>query len=114
MELMTLAKIAFTASTIVFASWLSQKKPELAGFIIALPLASLLALALAHFQHGDVEKSITFGKSILLAVPVSYLFFLPFFIPKLASFGFWAVYGIGLLLLVVGFFVHQAILNWLI
>jgi hypothetical protein len=113
MDLMTLAKIVFTATVIVFASWLSQKKPELAGFIIALPLASLLAMALAHFQHGDVEKSITFGKSILLAVPVSYLFFLPFFIPKLASFGFWAVYGIGLSLLVVGFFLHQAILNWL-
>lgn len=85
MELMTLAKIAFTASVIVFASWLSQKKPELAGFIIALPLASLLALALAHFQHGDVEKSITFGKSILLAVPVSYLFFFAVLHPKVGT-----------------------------
>ena len=113
MELINLGKVVFTASIIVFASWLSQKKPEFAGFIIALPLASLLALALAHVQHGDVEKSITFGKSILLAVPVSYLFFLPFFIPKLASFGFWAVYGIGLSLLITGFFLHQAILNWL-
>ena len=56
MELMTLAKIAFTASIIVFASWLSQKKPELAGFIIALPLASLLALALAHFQHAMLKR----------------------------------------------------------
>ena len=30
-----------------------------------------------------------------------------------STFGFWAVYGIGLSLLVVGFFLHQAILNWL-
>src|SRR6056300_161315 len=112
MELMTLAKIAFTASIIVFASWLSQTKPELAGFIIALPLASLLALALAHLQHGDAEKSIAFGQSILLAVPVSYLFFIPFFIPKVAEFGFWLVYGLGLSLLFVGFFLHQALLKW--
>ena len=112
MDLVTLAKFLFTASVIVFSSWLSQKRPDLAGFIIALPLASLLALALAHLQHGDAEKSIAFGQSILLAVPVSYLFFIPFFIPKVAEFGFWLVYGLGLSLLVVGFFLHQALLKW--
>ena len=104
MATITIIKFAITASVIVFASWLSQKRPDLAGFIIALPLASLIALALAHFQHGDVEKSIAFGQSILLAVPVSYLFFIPFFVPKLAESGFWVVYGFGLSLLVVGFF----------
>ena len=88
MDLVTLAKFLFTASVIVFSSWLSQKRPDLAGFIIALPLASLLALALAHLQHGDAEKSIAFGQSILLAVPVSYLFFIPFFIFKFTEFGF--------------------------
>ena len=85
MEPMTFTKIILTASVIVFASWLSQKKPELAGFIVALPIASLLALALAHSQHGDAEKSITFGKSVFIAISASYLFFLPFFVPKLAS-----------------------------
>jgi hypothetical protein len=58
MDLVTVAKFLFTASVIVFSSCLSQKRPDLAGFIIALPLASLLALALAHLQHGDAEKSI--------------------------------------------------------
>ena len=53
MDLATIAKLLITASVIVFSSWLSQKRPDLAGFIIALPLASLLALALAHLQHGD-------------------------------------------------------------
>ena len=113
MDMITLGKFLFTASVIVFSSWLSQKRPDLAGFIIALPLASLLALPLAHSQHGDAEKSIAFGQSILLAVPVSYLFFVPFFIPKVASFGFWLVYGIGLSLLVAGFFLHQALIRWL-
>ena len=94
MDLITVAKFLFTASVIVFSSWLSQKRPDLAGFIIALPLASLLALALAHVQHGDAEKSIAYGQNILLAVPVSYLFFIPFFIPKFTEFGFWIVYGL--------------------
>ena len=67
----TVAKFLFTASVNVFSSWLSQKRPKLAGFIIALPLASLLALTLAHLKHGDAQKSIAFGQSILLAIPVT-------------------------------------------
>ena len=85
MDLVTQAKFLSNASVIVFSSWLSQKRPDLAGFIIALPLASLLGLALAHLQHSDAEKSIAFGPSISLAVTVSYLFFIPFLYPKLRS-----------------------------
>ena len=107
MDLATIAKFLFTASVIVFSSWLSQKRPDLAGFIIALPLASLLALALAHLQHGDAKKSIAFAQSILLAIPVSYLFFISFFVPKFTEFGFWIVYGLGLSLLVASYFLHQ-------
>ena len=113
MGTITVANFQFTASVIVFSSWLSQKRPDLAGFIIALPLASLLALALAHLQHGDAEKSIAFGQSILLAVPVSYLFFIPFFVPKFTELGFWIVYGLGLSLLVAGYFMHQSLITWL-
>ena len=104
MGTITVANFQFTASVIVFSSQLSQKRPDLAGFIIALPLASLLALALAHLQHSDAEKSIAFGPSIFLAVPVSYLFFIPFLIPKVAESGVWIVNGFGLSVLVVGFF----------
>ena len=56
MTIVTLFKFVVVASVIAFASWLSQKRPELAGFIIALPLASLLALALGHFQHGEAAS----------------------------------------------------------
>ena len=113
MDLATIAKFLFTASVIVFSSWLSQKHPDLTGFIIALPLASMLALALAHLQHSNAEKSIAFGQNILLAVPVSYLFFIPFFIPKFPEFGFWIVYGMGWSLLVAGYFLHQSLIKWL-
>ena len=51
----------------------------MAGFIIALPMASLIAIAFVYFEHNSVEKTILYAKSILIAVPVSYLFFLPFF-----------------------------------
>ena len=82
--MVTVAKFLFAALVIVFSSWLSQKRPDLDGFIIALPLASLIALALAHLQHGDAEERFAFGQRVLLAVPVFYLFFILFFIPKVA------------------------------
>ena len=49
MDLITVGKFLFTASVIVFSSWLLQKRPDLAGFIVASPLASLLELALTDF-----------------------------------------------------------------
>ncbi|MFT5391133.1 MAG: hypothetical protein ACI8PT_001325 [Gammaproteobacteria bacterium] len=63
-------KMAIAATVIAFSSWLVGKKPELAGFVVALPLASLLALAFSYGEHRDSEASILFAKSILVGVPV--------------------------------------------
>lgn len=106
-------KIGIAAIVIGFSSWLAGKKPELAGFIIALPMASLLALAFSYAEHRDATASITFAKSIMIGVPVSWLFFLPFFFAEKYDYGFWVSYGIGLLLLVCGFFLHQYATRWL-
>ena len=40
-----IAKVIGAALIIAFASWLSGQNPKLAGFIIALPLVSLIAIA---------------------------------------------------------------------
>ena len=113
MSYLLILKYLVTASIIVFASWLSQKKPELAGFIIALPLASLIALALGHLQHGNSEASIVFARSILIGVPVSYLFFVPFFLPAAGKYGFWSLYMTGVVLLGCGYLIHRQIIAWL-
>ena len=95
---------------IAFASWLAEKRPDLAGFILALPLASIIALVITHAQI-DNENTIMFAKSILVGVPLSYLFFVPFFLPQVSRFGFWITLLVGLLLLVIGYFIHQFILK---
>lgn len=97
------------ALVIAFTSWLSGRRPELAGFIIAMPIASLLALAFSWLQHRDAEAGIAFARSILLAVPVSYLFFVPFFLSGRLNLGFWDCYFAGLVLLAGGYFVHRAL-----
>ena len=57
-------KILFAGLIIAFSSWLAGQYPKIAGFIIALPMASLIAIVFSYVEHNDSEKSITFAKSI--------------------------------------------------
>ena len=102
-----LSKVLLAALVIAFASWLSGKKPELSGFIIALPIASMVAIAFSYLEHKSSENSIIFAKSILIGVPISYLFFVPFFFAKNLNMNFWMIYGLGIILLIIGYFVHK-------
>ena len=106
-----LAKIFFSALIISFASWLSLKKPVLAGFIIALPLLSIISLALSYVEHKDFNKTILFAKSILVGVPVSLTFFIPFFFAKSWGLSFVSTYSLGLIFLLFGFIVHKLIMS---
>lgn len=100
-------KIMISASLIAFASWLSGKRPELAGFIIALPLTTMLALAFSQAEYADPETSIRFAKSVLAAVPLSLLFFVPFLLAGKLHWNFWALYGGGIALLAAGYLIHR-------
>lgn len=104
-----LAKVLLAALVIAFASWLSGKKPELSGFIIALPIASIIAIAFSYLEHKNTENTVIFAKSILVGIPVSYLFFLPFFFAKNFNMNFWLIYGLGIILMLIGYFVHKYI-----
>ena len=108
-----LIKILFAGFIIALSSWLAGQYPKIAGFIIALPLASLIAVIFSYVEHNDPEKSITFAKSILVGVPISYLFFLPFFFAKSLGMNFWLIYSIGFALLIIGFFIHKYIVSYI-
>lgn len=113
----TIFKIILSACVIAFASWLSGKRPDLAGFIIALPLMTLLVLPFSYTEYQDAETSITFAKSIMLAVPLSLTFFVPFLFARSiqtimpAEFAFWGIYGLGVLCLIGAYFAHQFLLK---
>ena len=57
-------KALFAGLIIAFSSWLAGQNPRMAGFIIALPMASLIAIAFVYFEHNSVEKTILYAKSI--------------------------------------------------
>ena len=105
--LIFILKIIVSGIIISFASWLSLKKPILSGFIIALPLISIITLLFSYLEHKDKEKTFLFAKSILVGIPASLLFFVPFFFAKSFNIGFWATYSLGIGFLVIGYFIHK-------
>lgn len=91
------------------AAWLSRRYPSGAGFLVALPLATMLVLPLAYLQHRDPGSAFQMARSILVAVPITVLFFVPFLMRD--RFSFWGAYALGCALLPVGYFLHRAIMR---
>ena len=106
-------KVVISGLIIAFASWISIKKPVLAGFIKALPLMSIISLLFSYLEHKDQEKSLIFAKSILVGIPASLTFFIPFFFAKQLGLSFFTTYFLGLVFLIIGFFAHKHFMNYL-
>jgi hypothetical protein len=108
---LALIKVFIAATVISFCSWLSDKRPELAGYIVALPIATLVALAFSQIEWGNTANTIRFAKSILVALPFSLLFFIPFLLADRFGLSFWSCYASGLALLLAGYFMHKLVME---
>ncbi len=104
-----LLKVVLSAAIIVFASWLAGKNPILAGFIIALPLMSVLSIFFSYWQYRDMDKINQFAVSILVAVPLSLTFFIPFVLNKWLKMGFVLTYGLAIGCLAAAYLLHHFI-----
>jgi hypothetical protein len=104
-------KTVIAAMFISFVSWLAGKKTHLAGFITALPLTTLLALAFSQLEWKNPEQSVTYAKSIFYAIPLTLLFFVPFLLAVKFNLSFWFCYFSGLILLSLGYFIHAYLLS---
>ncbi len=98
-----------SAAVIALVAWLSRKYPVAAGFIVALPIATMLVLPLSYLQHRDSASVFTMARSIVVALPVTLLFFVPFLLRERLS--FWGAYGLGCALLPLGYLLHRAALR---
>ena len=103
------AKIVLSGLIIVGISWLAGKNPPLAGFLIALPILSLLAIGFSCFQYRDMGKINEFATSILVSLPISTLFFVPFLLNRWTKWSFSPTLLAGLGLLAIGYLIHSRI-----
>ena len=102
-------KILLSSLILATAAWLAGKNPVLAGFIIAMPLMSMLSILFAYNQYHDMAKINEFAVSILIAVPLSLTFFLPFVLNKWLKMNFTMTYLSALGCLAAAYFLHSFI-----
>lgn len=91
--------------------WVAKSNPILGGFILSLPLTTLVTLALSQLQTGKTENTFMLAKSVFLAVPLSLTFFIPFLLAPKLKLGFWTTYGIGLFFLLLAYLIHKKIFS---
>jgi hypothetical protein len=102
--------LLLSAVIIAVASGLAKQNPVLAGFITALPLSSILALTATYLQTGDAAATSRYATAILVAVPASLLFFVPFlFYPRFKG-HFWLYLVSGILLLTISHQLHRFVM----
>ena len=66
-----------------------------------------MALSFAYAQSGNGEGAAKYALAVMVAVPVSLLFFVPFFFYGRWKGSFWLYLGTGVALLYVGFFIQR-------
>lgn len=94
---------------IAFASWLAGKKPVLAGFIITLPLTSVIAILFSYAEYRDMDKINRFAQSIFVAVPLSLMFFVPFLFNRWVKMNFAVTFLLSILFLGASYYMASAI-----
>lgn len=103
--------ILLSATIISIALFVARANPVMGGFIVSLPLSTLITLALSKMQNQDVGSTFTLAKSIFVGVPATLLFFVPFLVADKLKLSFWSSYAIGFALLGVSFFVHRLVMR---
>ena len=96
---------------IAFVSWLAGRRPVLAGFLVALPLISILSIFFSYIQYRDMQKINEFAASILVGVPLSLTFFLPFILNRWLKMNFIMTFGSALLCLAISYGINHLILR---
>lgn len=104
-----IVKALASGAIITFAAWLAGKRPVLAGFIIALPLMSMLAILFSYLEYKDMGKINQFALSILVAVPLSLSFFVPFLLNKWLKLNFAGTYSLAIGCVVAAYALHSFI-----
>ncbi|HYC54328.1 MAG TPA: hypothetical protein VEL28_05250 [Candidatus Binatia bacterium] len=104
-----LLKMLVAAVVIAGASSLASRSTAIAGFLIAMPLATMIALPMTELENRGTGVAVDLARDILLALPFSLLFFAPFLVADRYELGFWKAYLAGCALLAAGYVAFRAI-----
>lgn len=93
------AKVLVSALVIAAATEVAKRDSFWGALLVALPLTSALAMSWLYAETRDNALLTQFARDIFVLVPVSLVFFLPFWLEKKTQLGFIANMALGLALL---------------
>ncbi len=99
MNTLFIVKVLVSALVIAAATEVARRDVFWGALLIALPLVSILAMSWLYVETRDNALVTQFAKDIFVLVPVSLVFFLPFWLEDRTRFGFAINLALGLLLL---------------
>jgi hypothetical protein len=105
--------VALTSILLSLVLSISKTNPVLGGFILSMPLSTLITLAFSRLQSRDPGNTMMLAKSIFVGLPTSLVFFIPFFFAERLKISFWTCYAAGVVCLSAGFFVHRYLTKFL-
>ena len=68
---MFLTNLLISSIVISFSAWLAQRRPDWAGFIVSLPISTLLVLALIPARLSDPHVSVSGRSAHAFQYPVN-------------------------------------------
>ncbi len=107
---MFVVKLLVSALVIALASEVAKRDVFWGALIVAMPLVSILAMGWLYGETRDNALVTRFARDILVLVPVSLVFFLPFLFETRTRLGFLPNLFLGLALLVVAVVVVRRLL----
>ncbi len=107
-----IAKILISGVIIAYTSWLAGRSPVFAGFIVAIPFVSLLSILFSYLEYRDMEKVNRFAVSILVAIPLTLSFFLPFFLNKWLKMSFPVTFAAAMGLLALAYWLQSQFMKF--
>ena len=79
--------------------------------VMELKILSILSIFFSYLQYRDMQKINEFATSILIGVPLSLTFFLPFILNRWLKMNFIMTFSSALLCLAISYGIHHLILR---
>ncbi|MHC5023246.1 MAG: hypothetical protein ACYTGG_04960 [Planctomycetota bacterium] len=95
---MLIAKGVIAGVVVVLVTKVSDAQPRIGALLLTLPLVSILAFLSKWHESPRMEPITALARETLVLVPLGLGFFVPFAWAKAWGLGFWAAFGLGVVL----------------
>src|SRR4051794_29693289 len=95
---MLIARGIIAGVVVVVVALVANRHPRLGGFLLTLPIVSILAFIASWQQKHDLLAVSRLAKETLVLVPLGLPFFVPLAFAEKLGMGYWTAFGTGLVL----------------